>query len=92
VRRLAYGSYVVGGLLFVAGAAANPIDPQLTLMAGVSSGFGAMAGLLFLPAIVEGRTTSPDEGESLPLSYAWIIAAILVAVIFVGLIGPGIPL
>lgn len=92
VRRLAYGAYVAGGLLFVAGAALNPIDPKLILLSGVSSGFGAMTGLLFLPRIVESRTASSDDAgvASIPLSYPWIIAAIVVAVIFVGLIGPGI--
>ncbi|MGZ4777648.1 MAG: hypothetical protein ACXV5L_00505 [Thermoanaerobaculia bacterium] len=93
VRRLVYGSYIAGGLLLVAGAALNPIDLRLILMSGVSSGFGAMAGLLFLPGFVEARTASSDDAAgSLPLSYPWIIAAIVVAVIFIFLIGPGIAL
>ncbi|HYQ96059.1 MAG TPA: hypothetical protein VER38_03525 [Candidatus Eisenbacteria bacterium] len=93
VRRLTFPAYVSGGLLFVAGAALNPISPNLILLSGASSGFGAMAGLLFLPAIVERRTS--DGAPAVPglrASRAWVACALLVAVTFVFVLGRGIPL
>ena len=42
----------MGWPLFIAGAAMNPIGASLIWLSGVSSGFGAMAGLLFVPRLV----------------------------------------
>jgi len=93
VRRLTFPAYVSGGLLFVAGAALNPISPNLILLSGASSGFGAMAGLLFLPGIVERRTA--DAAGAVPglrASRAWVACALLALVTFVFILGRGIPL
>lgn len=93
VRRLVFPSYLAGGLLLVAGAALNPIGPQLILLSGLSSGFGAMAGLLYIPALVEGDAKdSASPAPALGFSPAWLILGILSAVIFVFLLGPGITL
>lgn len=86
-------AYVAGGLLFVAGAAMNPIGPSLILTSGVSSGFGAMAGLAALPSLIERRTTgAPEGGRPLPFSLGWCVAGAVAAALFVGVIGPGIRL
>jgi hypothetical protein len=93
VRRLVFSPYLAGGLLLVAGAALNPIGPQLILLSGLSSGFGAMAGLLYLPALVEGDTKdSGTPAPALAFSPAWLIFSILTAAIFIFLLGPGINL
>jgi len=93
VRRLVFPSYVAGGLLLVAGAARNPIGPQLILQSGLSSGFAAMAGLLFVPGLVERDTNELSVSvPALGLSARWIALGIAAAVIFVGFLGPGIPL
>jgi hypothetical protein len=93
VRRLVVPSYLAGGLLLVAGAALNPIGPQLILLSGVSSGFAAMVGLLFIPALVERDTAEPSGTvPALGKSAAWIAFGILTAVLFVGFLGPGVPL
>jgi len=91
--RLVILAYVAGGLLLVAGSALNPVGPQLILLSGVSSGFGAMAGLTVIPALVERRTTaSASAGPSLPFSLGWVGCAWLVALVFVGILGPGVRL
>ena len=93
VPRLAIPAYVAGGLLLVAGAALNPISPSLILMSGLSSGFGAMFGLALIPRVVERRTAEGAAGvPGLLLSRAWVACALLVAAIFVGIVGRGIPL
>ncbi len=91
--RILLPAYVAGGLLFVLGSALNPIGPSLILTSGVSSGFGAMAGLVFLPTLVEKQTSQVrSAGQALPFSLGWCVAGAIVALIFIGLLGPGIPL
>jgi hypothetical protein len=93
LNRLVFPAYLAGGLLFVAGAALNPVGPRLIALVGVSSGFGAMLGLLLVPGIVEKRTSSGDAaGGVVAASRGWMVLGILVAVVFVGVVGPGIRL
>jgi hypothetical protein len=60
----------------------------------MSSGFGAMAGLLFVPGIVERRTEGlgSASGSALRASMPWGAAAALTSLIFVVVLGRGIPL
>lgn len=92
--RLVFPAYVAGGLLLVAGSTLNRVGPSLILLSGVSSGFGAMAGLLFVPRLVEERTVGSAgvAGPVSPLRFSpgWVVAGILVALVFVALLGPGI--
>jgi len=92
-RRLTLPPYLAGGLLFVAGAAMNPIGASLIWLSGVSSGFGAMAGLLIVPRLVDAKGTiaSSDEG-GLGFRAPWLVAAAVTVAAFVFVIGPGIPL
>lgn len=95
IRRLVFPAYVAGGLLLVAGSALNRIDPSLILTSGVSSGFGAMVGLVFVPRIVERGTRAASDGAAappFPLRAGWVIAGALVALGFVLLLGPGVRL
>jgi len=92
-RRVLIPAYIAGGLLFVLAAAMNPIGPQLILTSGVSSGFGAMAGLAYLPFSVEARTDDLSlEAQPLPFSIGWCVAGAVIALLFVGVAGPGIQL
>ena len=83
-------AYVSGGLLMVAAAAMNPIDPMLILTSGASAGFGAMAGLLGVPALAARR---PPSGEAtLARSVPWMIAGAAAGLFFVFVVGRGIKL
>lgn len=93
VHRYIMPAYLAGGLLLVAGSIPNPAGPSLILLSGASSGFGAMAGLLAVPAIVERRGRGAASGAlRLGPSVPWLIAAIVTAAVFVFVIGPGIKL
>ena len=71
----------------------NRIDPSLILTSGVSSGFGAMAGLLAVPRLVEGRVmVSASPASPIGFNPGWVTAGALVAVLFVAILGPGIRL
>ena len=91
VQQLSHLPYWVGGVLLVAGAVPNPVSPWLILSSGASSGFGAMAGLLWVPRIVRASASGPEVPvSSLGFSRGWTVAAILVAAVFVLVIGRGI--
>jgi hypothetical protein len=52
-----------------------------------------MAGLAFLPTLVEKHTNHESfAGETLPFSLGWCVVGAIVALIFIGLLGPGIRL
>jgi hypothetical protein len=92
VPRMARLSYWIGGALLVLGALPNPVSRGLILTSGVSSGFGAMAGLLWVPRLVPAPAAEPVPRAALRLSPAWTVAAVVVAAVFVLVIGPGIRL
>jgi hypothetical protein len=83
-------AYLSGGLLMVAAAAMNPIDPMLILTSGASAGFGAMAGLLGVPALAAKRPHS--GGATLARSLPWMIAGAAAGLCFVFVVGRGIKL
>jgi hypothetical protein len=93
VDRYCSTSYWVGGLLLTAGAVFNPVSPWLILTSGAATGFGAMVGLLLLPPLSRRtRPTAGGVGESLRIGGAWIGAGVVAAVVFIGVLGPGLPL
>ncbi len=95
IQPLVFPAYVAGGVLLVAGSALNRIDPSLILTSGVSSGFGAMVGLVFVPGIVERETRAAGDSATtppLPFHAGWVIAGAVVALGFVLVLGPGVRL
>jgi hypothetical protein len=94
VERLCALSYVGGGLVLTAGAAFNPVSPWYILTSGAATGFGAMAGLMLVPARLRaGPVASADaSGERLDLGWPWIAAGVVAVAVFVGVFGPGVRL
>lgn len=90
VPRLTRISYWVGGALLVLGSIPNPVSRSLILTSGVSSGFGAMVGLLGVPRLVPTPITEPEPHVALRFGRAWTVAALVVGLLFVLVIGPGI--
>jgi len=90
VSRLTRVSYVAGGILLVLGSIPNPVSRSLILTSGVSSGFGAMLGLLGVPRLVAAPVAEAEPREVLRIGRWWTVAASLVAAVFVLVIGPGI--
>src|SRR5262245_33177201 len=94
VRRVIAVSYVAGGLLFVLGSTLNPLGRDLILISGVGGSFGLTCGLLFVRRdIVASDVKDPGSISSvLEFQLAWIVAALIVGTVFVGVLGPGIRL
>jgi hypothetical protein len=86
-------TYWSGALVITAGAAFNPVDPWLILSSGAAVGFGAMAGLLLIPHLLQpGDSLDRPRSCALTIGRAWVAAAAIATLLFVGVLGPGIPL
>jgi len=88
-RLLTVPAYVAGGLLFCLSGLFNPVGSVLIAISAAAASFGGASGLLWLIQFTREskRSTEPAELER---SYAWIVAGCIAAVIFVGILGPGI--
>ena len=90
---LVYLSYVVGSSVLVAASTLNPIGPGLILSSGVSSGFAAMAGLTAIPSLVENKVGRRETGASaVSFNATWVAAGVVVAILFIAVVGRGIAL
>jgi hypothetical protein len=93
IRRLTIWSYVAGGGLLVLASALNPIGPAIILVSGVAASFGLTWALLMIPGIVAGHAVKgPATASVLEFDRAWAALGFVVAVLFVGVLGPGIRL
>jgi len=88
-RLLSVPAYVAGGLLFCLSGLFNPVGPVLIAISAAAASFGGASGLLWLTQFTRGSKRSAEPAE-LERSYAWIVAGCIAAVIFVGILGPGI--
>jgi hypothetical protein len=93
LSRLTLPAYLAGGVLFVAASVFNPVGPSLILGSGAGASLGLTFGLLLVPRILEDKTEQQSPpGPSLQFSWSWLLAAIFVAAIFIGVFGPGVRL
>ncbi|MGD0213040.1 MAG: hypothetical protein ABSB87_07395 [Terriglobales bacterium] len=91
LQRLVLPAYLAGGAVMTIASVFNPISPSLILMSGVGASFGLNCGLLFLPGIVAADTRSHTSvTRSLELSFFWIVLAIVISGVFIGVMGPGL--
>jgi len=92
-RRWCLTAYWAGGLLLTAAAALNPIDAWLILTSGVATGFGAMAGLTFIPSLLKDDDgASARKASAARFGLAWLLVCVAVSLAFVFVLGPGIRL
>jgi hypothetical protein len=91
-RRFIVSSYVAGGMLLVGASTLNPIGFRLVAVSGVGASFGLTAGLLVIPRMVPSSSVGSAARNRLTLQPYWVAVAFLVAIAFVGVLGPGIRL
>jgi hypothetical protein len=91
VQGLVVPAYVAGGALMTLASVFNPISPSLILLSGVGASFGLNCGLLMIPEIVAGKARNPTPVTgSIPLSPIWLALALVIAISFIAILGPGI--
>jgi len=85
--------YLAGGAMYVVAGLLNPESPQLVLISAAAASFGGTSLLAWYPRVVA-RKPAPEGLTPLTVqrSTAWIAAAVVIAVAFVLLLGPGISL
>jgi hypothetical protein len=91
-RKLTFIPYFSAALLLGAGGLLNPIGIQLVWESALPGAAGADCGLLWMRYYISKRTVpewgSPDIRRSCP----WVIAAAVVSLAFIFVLGRGIPL
>ncbi|HEY3588252.1 MAG TPA: hypothetical protein VGK85_13920 [Myxococcaceae bacterium] len=94
VRRLTVLPYLVGGVTFVLAGVLNPLGWVYVLISAVAASFGGTSLLAWYPGLWARRTPAnpPAVPLGVPRSPGWLVAAGIVLVLFVGVLGPGIPL
>jgi hypothetical protein len=94
VRTLTVLPYVVGGLSFVLAGLLNPHGLYLVLISAVAASFGGTSLLAWYPALWARRppVALQDVPLGVPRSRAWLVAAAVTLVLFVGVLGPGVRL
>lgn len=89
--RLVWPAYLSAGVVLTIASIFNPIGPALILGSGVGPSFGLNCGLLFVPPIIAGHADYRGAGEArIPFNASWLIVSVLIAGLFIGILGPGI--
>ena len=87
--------YLAGGILYVAAGFLNPVGPRLVLISAAAASFGGTSGLAWMAQLLRNQHRfPPDDGAPLriPRCGPWLAAGVAVALLFVGVLGPGIRL
>ena len=84
--------YLVGGATFVLAGVLNPLGWIYVLISAVAASFGGTSLLAWYPMLWAKRTpgTSVEVPLGVPRSPAWLVAAAIALVLFVGVLGPGV--
>ena len=85
--------YLAGGTLYVLGGLPNPVGFRLVLISAAAASFGGTSALAWMAQLLRNEARFPAFAEAappLPRSVPWLAAAVLVALAFVFVLGPGI--
>jgi hypothetical protein len=87
--------WLAGGIIATAGAALDPRGSMEMLNSGALSGLAGAIGLLQISAIIGRYQLSDPQGTGGPFvlerSTGWIVAAAAASLLFIGVLGRGIP-
>lgn len=91
-RRLTWIPYFTAVITAVVAGIRNPLGLPLIFESALPATAGAQCALLFLVYYVPRRTAPGPNNQPVVRSYAWIAAAIILALVFVLVLGPGVQL
>jgi len=86
-RRMTLIPYFTGGILYCVSGLFNPVGPILIAISAAAASFGGTSGLIWL---VEFNRDPQGEGIAIERSYGWIVAGVVTAAVFIGVLGPAI--
>jgi hypothetical protein len=91
-RRLTLTPYLTAGILSCVAGALNPVGPLLILVSAAAASFGGKSGLAWMWTLLRGPRISSGEMQmpEIERSRGWMVAAVILAVVFVAGLGPGV--
>lgn len=92
IVRLAFVSWVAAVALAALSAAVNPIGIKSVLLSDFPATVLSQIGLLFLPLCVPFALPSAPAPQAVARSWSWIAVAAILTLVFVVVLGRGIPL
>jgi hypothetical protein len=90
--RLVVPAYVAGGVVTVASGLFSQLEFKWAQLQAAGGSFGLTVWLLILPLGIPELPDSAGRPFVLPRSIKWIAGGALAAAVFIGALGPGIPL
>jgi hypothetical protein len=93
-KGLAWTAYFTGGVLYCVSGALNPLGPLLVLISAAAASLGGTSALLWCMSFLRtpGFAASTLGPVTIGRHAGWIAAGIAMAVVFVGVLGPGVRL
>jgi hypothetical protein len=91
-RQLMLTPYLTAGILSCVAGALNPVGPLLILVSAAAASFGGKSALawmwqlLYSPRIPSSELQMPE----IERSPGWIVAAVILAIVFIARLGPGV--
>jgi hypothetical protein len=91
-RRMTVVPYLATGILACIAGALNPVSPLLILLSAAAASFGGKSGLAWMWTLLRGTRIPSSELQMPEIQHrwGWMVAAILVAIVFIAVLGPGV--
>jgi hypothetical protein len=91
-RQLTVTPYLTAGVLACVAGALNPVGPLLILISAAAASFGGNSGLAWMWNLLYGPRIPSSEFQmpEIERSRGWIIAAVVLAIGFIAVLGPGV--
>lgn len=86
--------YVTGGVFYTVSGLLNPYGMVLVFISAIAASFGGTSGLAWAPQVLRGATipASPIGPDPIGRSWGFLLAALVVAFVFIVILGPGVRL
>ena len=85
-------AYVAGGVVTVTSGLFSQLEFKVAQLEAAGGSFGLTAWLILLPLLIPEPPMPARHPFIVPRSVWWIVAGALTGLIFIGVLGPGIPL
>lgn len=91
-RQLTVVPYLTSGVLSCVAGALNPVGPLLILVSAAAASFGGHSGLAWMWTLLHGPRIPSSEFQMAEIerSRGWMLAAIVLALVFIAGLGPGV--
>jgi hypothetical protein len=91
-RQLTLVPYLTSGILSSIAGALNPVGPLLILISAAAASFGGHSGLAWMSNLLYGPRIPSTQLQmpEIERSWGWMIAAVILAILFIAGLGPGV--